>query len=161
MNVSIDFAVESPRWSGLAAAQASIRSAIEAAVADAGPSAAEIGVVLADDEHIRGLNRHWLGKDAPTNVLSFPAPDRPQDGPRFLGDIVFALETIEREADAERKPLNDHLAHLAVHGVLHLLGFDHENEEDAETMEHRERKILAGLGVPDPYAPAGRRRVPA
>jgi probable rRNA maturation factor len=159
MNVLIDIAVESPRWTGLRTAQAAICSAIEAAIADAGPDEAEIGVVLADDEHIRGLNRHWLGKDAPTNVLSFPAPDRCHDGPRFLGDIVFALETIEREAEAEGKSLDAHLSHLAVHGVLHLLGFDHETDDDAESMENREREILAGLGISDPYA-TGRRTVP-
>src|SRR5690606_36587771 len=100
------------------------------------------------------------GKDAPTNVLSFPAPDRPHDGPRFLGDIVFALETIEREAEAEGKSRDAYLSHLAVHGVLHLLGFDHENDRDAEAMEELEREILAGLGISDPYA-AGRRTEPA
>ncbi|MEX0590453.1 MAG: rRNA maturation RNase YbeY, partial [Xanthobacteraceae bacterium] len=96
MNVSIEIAVEALGWAGMPAAQAAIRSAVEAAVADAGPEEVEVGVVLADDERVRALNRTWLGDDKATNVLSFPAPDRPSSGPRFLGDVVFALETTQR-----------------------------------------------------------------
>jgi probable rRNA maturation factor len=158
VNVSIEIAVEAIGWSGMPAAQAAIRSAVEAAVADAGPEDAEVGIVLADDDRVRALNRAWLGEDKPTNVLSFPAPDRPGSGVRFLGDIIFSLETIQREATADDKPLDHHVSHLAVHGVLHLLGFDHVREEDAEVMERRERKILGQLGIPDPYAPAGEQR---
>jgi probable rRNA maturation factor len=162
MNVSIEIAIEALGWTGMPSAQAAIRRAVEAAVADAGPPKTEIGIVLADDERVRALNRTWLGEDKPTNVLSFPAPDRPGNGPRFLGDVVFALETIRREAEAEDKPFDYHLSHLAVHGVLHLLGFDHARDADADAMENRERRILAQLGIPDPYAPAGeRRREPA
>lgn len=157
MSAAIDISVESPRWERLAGAEATVRAAIEAALADAGAADAEIGVVLADDARVRELNRIWRGKDAPTNVLSFPAPGERNGVSRFLGDIVFALETIEREATEENKPAGQHLAHLAVHGTLHLLGFDHERDEDAEVMERREREILARLGVPDPYATAGER----
>jgi probable rRNA maturation factor len=114
--------------------------------------------VLTDDARIRELNRTWLGDDKATNVLSFPAPDAPTDDARFLGDVVFALETIRREAEGEQKVFERHLAHLAVHGTLHLLGFDHASEQDAEEMEERERQILARLGFPDPYAPSGEPR---
>ena len=158
MSVAIEFAIESPGWSASSGAEAVIRRAIDAAVADIGPVEAEVGVVLADDARIRALNRTWLGNDAATNVLSFPAPREPSGGVHFLGDIVFALETIRREAEAEEKTFEQHLAHLAVHGVLHLLGFDHERDEDAETMEARERRILTGLGIADPYAPAREHR---
>lgn len=159
MSVSIEFSIEARAWSGMPNAQAAIRGAIEATVSDSGPAQAEVGVVLADDARMRALNRAWLGEDKPTNVLSFPAPDSPQTGPRFLGDVVFALETIQREAEAEDKPLEHHLAHLAVHGVLHLLGLDHETDADAEIMQARERRILGQLGIGDPYAPAKKRRV--
>jgi probable rRNA maturation factor len=87
-------------------------------------------------------------------VLSFPAAKKPARGrePRMLGDIAIAYETTRREAESENKPFAHHLSHLAVHGFLHLVGYDHENDADAETMESLERSILAGLGVPDPYA---------
>src|SRR5690606_30774609 len=104
--------------------------------------------MLADDTRIRDLNRTWRGQDKPTNVLSFPAPEGPPDDARFLGDIVLAFETVEHEARAEGKPLEHHLAHLAVHGALHLLGYDHERDSDANAMEQHERHILARLGIP-------------
>jgi probable rRNA maturation factor len=118
--------------------------------------------VLSDDSTIRALNRDWRGKNAPTNVLSFPAPELPagqrRDGKGknsspYIGDIVIAYQTVAREADAEGKPFGHHLAHLAIHGFLHLHGYDHENDRDAQTMERLERKILARLAIPDPYAP--------
>ena len=113
--------------------------------------------MLTDDSAIRALNRDWRGHDKPTNVLSFPAkqPRSRRTGaavPASLGDIVIAYETTAREASAEGKPLKHHLAHLAVHGFLHLLGYDHENDRDAKQMEPLETEILAGLGMPDPYA---------
>ena len=158
MTVSVEIAVEAAGWKDAPRAASAVRGAIGAALAGAEFGACEIGVVLTDDERIRSLNRAWRGKDGATNVLSFPAPAGPQEGPRFLGDVVFALETIRREADDEQKTFEDHLTHLAVHGVLHLLGFDHEREDDAEAMESRERKILAGLGIADPYEPAKLKR---
>jgi len=155
MSAMIEFSVESPRWDAAAGAQQTIRTAIEAALA--GEGACEVSVVLTDDARMRALNRAWRGKDAPTNVLSFPAPEDPHQEVRFLGDVVLAFETIKREAADEKKPLSHHLAHLAVHGTLHLLGFDHERDEDAERMERREREILSTFGVPDPYAAADAR----
>ena len=113
--------------------------------------------MLTDDEGIRTLNRNWRGIDKPTNVLSFPAlqpagPRGPDDAPRMLGDIAIAYQTTRKEADAEHKPFEHHLSHLAIHGYLHLIGYDHENDADAEIMEGLETEILAQLGIPDPYA---------
>lgn len=116
---------------------------------------AEVGVVLADDATLRRLNRDFRGRDAPTNVLSFPSGDMaggPEPGPRLLGDVVLALETARHEAAAQGKSLADHLSHLVVHGVLHLLGHDHESEPEAERMERLEAAILSRLGIADPYA---------
>jgi probable rRNA maturation factor len=114
------------------------------------------GVILTDDPEQRQLNRTYRCTDAPTNVLAFvladPASDRPAaDRPVLLGDVVLAFETVEREAGEQGKPLADHLMHLVVHGVLHLLGFDHQEDGAAAAMEAREVEILQGLGVPDPY----------
>ena len=99
---------------------------------------------------IRTLNREWRGFDKPTNVLSFPAANTRDAG--SLGDVIIAFQTVAREAKEEGKPIKHHLAHLAVHGFLHLLGYDHETDRDARKMERLEVKILKGLGVPDPYA---------
>jgi probable rRNA maturation factor len=122
------------------------------AAADVASGAAEMSLVLSDDAGIRVLNARWRGRDAATNVLSFPAGGHDVAGaPRLLGDIVLAFETISREASAQRKPLAHHVRHLIVHGVLHLLGHDHERAREAERMESLERRILAGFGIPDPY----------
>jgi probable rRNA maturation factor len=157
MSTTIEITAESPHWERMPGARASIRAAIAAALADCEVDEVEVGVVLADDARVRELNRSWRGKDAPTNVLSFPAPEMQGESPRFLGDIVLAFETIEREAADDGKPVSHHIAHLAVHGALHLLGFDHERDEEAEAMERREREILRRLGIADPYAPARER----
>ncbi|QLF71305.1 rRNA maturation RNase YbeY [Peteryoungia desertarenae] len=114
----------------------------------------ELSVVFADDEMIRGINAEWRGKDKPTNVLSFPAfPVTPgkMPGP-MLGDIIIARETVEREAIELEKSFEDHLTHLMVHGFLHLFGYDHLEKEQAEHMEGLETRILAELGLSDPYA---------
>ncbi|SFN90717.1 probable rRNA maturation factor [Bradyrhizobium sp. Ghvi] len=133
-------------------AVAAAAESVEEDVADA-----EVAVMLTDDAGIRTLNSNWRGMDKPTNVLSFPAlqPEgawKPGDAPRMLGDIAIAFETMRREADEEHKPFDHHLSHLAVHGFLHLIGYDHENDDDAEEMEALETEILAHLGIPDPYA---------
>ena len=112
-----------------------------------------VSLLFADDATIRVLNRDWRGKDKATNVLSFPPPDTGfPEGPEPMGDIALALETVTREANDEGKPFADHLAHLLVHGFLHLAGYDHETDEEAEEMEALERSILATLAIPDPYA---------
>jgi probable rRNA maturation factor len=151
----IDLTVESPLWTHAPGAAATVRRAIgEAAreIAKAQPAAGEVAVVLTDDAAIRALNHRWRNLDAATNVLSFPASGTFRRPGAPLGDIVIAYETAAREAAAECRPLGDHLAHLAVHGFLHLLGYDHESDEAADAMEGLERTILARLGVSDPYA---------
>ena len=131
--------------------------AVAAEMVDADTSEAELAVMLTDDGGIRTLNKNWRGLDKPTNVLSFPALQltterSSQDAPRMLGDIAIAYETTRREADDEQKRFDHHLSHLAIHGFLHLIGYDHEKDQDAETMETLEREILAQLDIPDPYA---------
>jgi probable rRNA maturation factor len=135
-----------------------------AEIADADHGEAELAVMLTDDAGIRTLNNNWRGIDKPTNVLSFPAlpptgPVGPDDAPRMLGDIAIAYETVRKEADEEQKPFDHHLSHLAVHGYLHLIGYDHENDADAEAMESLETEILAQLGIPDPYSDSDRERM--
>ena len=142
-------------WQGEADAEAVIQRAVAAAAesVDEDVAEAEVAVMLTDDAGIRTLNSNWRGIDKPTNVLSFPAlqpagDSAPDDMPRMLGDIAIAFETTRREADEEDKPFEHHLSHLAVHGFLHLIGYDHENDDDAEAMEALEREILAQLGIP-------------
>ncbi len=125
---------------------------------------AEISVLLADDAIVRRLNADWRGQDRPTNVLSFAleadaldadAPgDATRDAPQLIGDIALAFETVAGEAERDGKTLEAHLAHLVVHGVLHLLGHDHEEDAAATSMETLETAVLARLSIPDPYVPA-------
>jgi probable rRNA maturation factor len=138
---------------------------VAAAVQESGAAQpGEIAVVLADDRLVRRLNRDWRGKDAPTNVLAFPSdpPDDPTAADPLLGDVVIALGTVRREARAEDKPIADHLAHLVIHGTLHLLGHDHQRARQAARMEALEAAALARLGIANPYRDAhtrnGRRR---
>jgi len=111
----------------------------------------QVAIALSGDEAVRVLNRTWRGKDAPTNVLSFPADEEIAE-PGFLGDVVLAYGTVAKEAREQNVPLQDHVAHLVVHGTLHLLGFDHATDAQAEEMESLERAALAKLGIADPYA---------
>ncbi len=151
--IKLDVLVESGLWNEPGKVKAVLRRAIGQAAATLSTSGVEIAIVLTDDSAIRLLNRRWRGIDAATNVLSFPSQDPGGQRP-FIGDLVLARQTIVREASAERKPFAHHLAHLAVHGFLHLLGYDHENDKDAAVMEQLERKILRQLAIPDPYRPA-------
>jgi probable rRNA maturation factor len=146
-------------WRNEPDAEAVIQRAIAAAAeaVDADVTDAELAVMLTDDSGIRTLNNNWRGIDKPTNVLSFPAlqPTTPRgddDAPRMLGDIAIAYETMRREASDEQKPFDHHLSHLAVHGFLHLVGYNHEEDDAADAMEALEQEILAQLGIPDPYA---------
>ena len=113
---------------------------------------AEVSLVLADDDFVHVLNRDYRGKDKPTNVLSFENPDKPPKGqPWMAGDIIVAYQTVLKEAKAQNKTFEAHLAHLLIHGTLHLQGYDHLNIKQAQKMEKLETKIMASLGYPDPY----------
>jgi probable rRNA maturation factor len=154
--VSIEVSLHCDAWMDACPDAVALASAAaRAALADASPVAdapAIVGLILTDDAEQRRLNRRYRGKDAPTNVLAFAlGTAAPAGAPLLLGDVVLAFETVAREAAAQEKPLADHLCHLVVHGVLHLLGFDHQSEADAAVMERREVEILRALGVPDPY----------
>jgi probable rRNA maturation factor len=161
--VTIDIAEQSGDWPALGDAAAICRGAALAALdAAATPGDVELSIVLGDDALLRELNRRWRGKDAPTNVLSFPAQDfaaplpLPPPGAALpLGDVVLAYGTLAREAAEQGKSLSDHLAHLVVHGVLHLVGYDHEAAAEAERMEGLERAVLSGIGIADPYRESG------
>jgi len=145
----IEVAVLDARWRArMEDAEALCRAAAAAALARAGAprGAGELSVALADDALLARLNRDYRGTDGPTNVLSFAG------GRELLGEVVIALETTAAEAAAGGLGLADHTAHLVVHGVLHLLGYDHETDASAAVMEPLEAEILAGLGIADPYA---------
>lgn len=155
---SIEVTVETAAWhSAVTDLDLLFRRAVAAVLKQeaAVTTGVEVGVMLADDSRVQVLNREFRGQDRPTNVLSFPTgelgstvPGRPV----LLGDIVLALETARREADRDGKPLGAHVTHLVVHGMLHLLGYDHEEDIAADLMEAREIEVLASLGVADPYA---------
>ena len=152
--------VDCADWESVLPACATLaRRAAAAALAAAGPTPAdaELCIVLADDATLRRLNRDFRGRDRPTNVLAFPAEDARDaapEAPVLLGDVVISLETLQREAAAQGKTPAQHLCHLTVHGVLHLLGYDHRDAAEATRMEALETRVLDGLGVPDPYGPA-------
>lgn len=159
-SIDIDIRIASSAWrAALPNPAAAIRRAVHAALKSELPAQAKTGlsILLTDDAEMRKLNAGWRAKDKPTNVLSFPAetavdPARP---PAYLGDIALGLATCKREAREQKKALADHVAHLTVHGVLHLLGYDHMDDDQAEAMEPLETAILAGMGIADPY------RIPA
>ncbi|WP_395944210.1 rRNA maturation RNase YbeY [Brevundimonas sp.] len=143
----IDIEIEAEAWTtALPDAEAVVERAARAAL---GTIQGDVVVLLTDDAAVRDLNARFRDKDRPTNVLSFPAPE---NAAPHLGDIVLAYGVCASEAEAQGKTLSDHLSHLVVHGVLHLLGRDHEDDAEAEEMEAEEREILAELGVADPYA---------
>jgi probable rRNA maturation factor len=146
----IDVLIEDPAWEAAEPRAAALAEIAASAVLEherAGTG--DIAILLADDARLGALNAAFRAKDAPTNVLSFPAAA----GAEALGDIALAFGVCAREAAEQAKSLGHHLQHLTAHGVLHLLGYDHESDAEAEAMEAKERAILAGLGVADPYAP--------
>lgn len=153
--IEIDLSITCAAWKRARPSAASVaRAAAQAALAQSGKriGAAELSLVLADDATVRDLNGRWRGKDAPTNVLAFASDAPPAKGkPVLLGDVVLAYETVAREAKEQRKHLADHLRHLVIHGVLHLIGYDHMKAAPAKRMEALETRILASLGVADPY----------
>lgn len=152
--IATDISIEGGGWPDEAHLRAIAEKTVSATARHAGVTVdTELSLLFTDDASIRTLNREWRGKDKPTNVLSFPAfPVKPgsQPGP-VLGDVVLARETVFREAGEEGKSVEAHLSHLIGHGVLHLLGYDHETDGDAYLMEALERRILADIGIADPY----------
>ena len=162
----LEIAIDSdPEWDSSIGWDRLVRSAAEAAIAESAfpqlatlERAVELSVRLTGNEEVQALNAQWRGKDKATNVLSFPQLEPAQlerigsDGPEvMLGDLVLARDLCEDEAEAKRIPLKDHASHLIVHGTLHLLGYDHQDDSSAGDMEDRERRALARLGIPDPY----------
>lgn len=155
-SIEIDIRIAASGWrTALPGANAAIRKAVQAALKSELPKKTRtaLSILLTEDAEMRKLNAGWRAKDKPTNVLSFPAenavdPSRP---PPYLGDIALGLSTCRREAREQGKTLADHVTHLAVHGVLHLLGYDHMDDDQAEAMEPLETAILAAMGIADPY----------
>jgi len=155
-----DVSISQSRWTTALGDVESVcqRAALAAfdASAEPGLAPAEVSILLSDDEQLRALNKQYRNIDKPTNVLSFASMDEEETAPleampQLLGDIVIAFETSVSEAEQENKKLADHLSHLVIHGMLHLLGHDHEDRVEAELMEALETSTLAGLGIPDPY----------
>lgn len=170
IDLAIDMSVEDDRWYGvednpLAAVESVARATVGqadhnggSAGASGADSTAEISIVFGDDALVHRLNRDFRQQDRPTNVLSFaltdgedPAAPRGSGEPVMLGDVVLAYDTVTREAREQSKSPRDHTLHLVVHGVLHLMGYDHETEADARVMERMEQRVLADLGIADPY----------
>jgi probable rRNA maturation factor len=155
-SIEIDIRIASSAWrAALPNPAAAVRRAAIAALKAELPVKARtsLSILLTDDAEMRKLNAGWRAKDKPTNVLSFPAENAvdPAKPPAYLGDVALGLATCKREAREQKKTLADHVAHLTVHGVLHLLGFDHMDDDQAEAMEPLETVILAKMGIADPY----------
>ena len=133
-------------------ANASFETWVSAALRAGRSTRRQVNIALLDEAQARALNRRDRGKNYATNVLSYRYEPLPGEKEAMLGDLVLCAAVVAREAAEQRKPVRHHYAHLTVHGVLHLLGFDHESFAEAKRMEALERRILAGLGIPDPYA---------
>lgn len=155
MTVHYDMAINAEGWQDEETLRRLVDSVLQATLQELGFNNidSELSLVFTNDADIREINAKWRHIDKPTNVLSFPAfaLQPGQEPGEILGDIVIARETVEREAAEEDKSFDDHLSHLVVHGLLHLMGYDHQNDDEAEQMETLERKILASLGISDPY----------
>ena len=156
MTVTCDVLVDDPRWTERMDVEAVVNSAVEKVLQATNAKLrrdAEASFSFSTDERVRQLNSTWRHKDAPTNVLSFPAAESASlETSPLLGDVIMAYETIDREAIEEGKLFVHHASHMIVHGFLHLIGFDHEDEEEARDMENVESRVLTELGVPDPWA---------
>src|SRR5271166_1456724 len=156
MKLTCEISVPSPLWRNVPRARTIARETIAACVDEIGlglRDGSAVSLCLSDDAGVRELNARWRGIDKPTNVLSFPTAQRRVDStPPMLGDIALAYETMAREAETSGIALAAHYRHLVAHGFLHLLGYDHRTDEEAERMEALEQRILARLGVADPYA---------
>lgn len=151
MTITVDIEIEDEAWTRAEPEAEALAWRAAQAVLDAHEDIEGQGIVilLADDDSVQVLNRDFRQKDYATNVLSFPSPPNPEGQ---IGDIVLAFGVCAREAAEQGKPLAHHLQHLVAHGVLHLLGYDHQDDAEAQAMEAFEREILAGLDIPDPYA---------
>jgi probable rRNA maturation factor len=149
--ISLAIEIEDTRWNDVTGIERLLTAAAVAAL-PAG-EARTIACLLTDDQSIKDINKQWRDQDKPTNVLSFPAAQMalPPGEPQPLGDVVLAFETVAREAQESGKLLEHHVSHLMVHGILHLLGYDHGTDAEAEIMENKERAILGSLGITDPY----------
>jgi probable rRNA maturation factor len=154
--VELVVSIESDGWASLDAPEELAMRAARAGLTAASPDAetGTLTLVLSSDDEVRDLNLRWRGLDKPTNVLSFPSDDEPFPGgpPPHFGDVILAWETVAREAVEQNKTVASHASHLIVHGVLHLFGYDHQDDDDASVMETLETQILSGLGIADPYA---------
>ena len=157
----LELRIDDKEWQQINNLAAMVTKAFNAALAVGGlvpeTNGKTVGatIVLADNASVEQLNSHWRSKPKPTNVLSFPAPDGEQDenGNRYFGDMIIAFGVVEQEALQQGKALETHLCHLIIHGALHLLGFDHVENDEAEKMESLERMAMQALDLPDPYLP--------
>ncbi len=153
--IALDVSVDDDAWTALdvdALAERCAKTLI--ATAPAGLRPGEIAILFTNNDAVRELNATWRGKDRPTNVLSFPAVDElalPPDIPQPLGDVVLAFGVCAAEAAEKGVSIQDHASHLVIHGFLHLIGYDHQGEDEAEVMEDLERRLLLDLGIADPY----------
>lgn len=156
MKLACDILVEDPRWSKLLEVDAivdRVMSAVSGHLKSADFQSAEFSILFSDNAKNHELNRLWRKIDKTTNVLAFPAVDFPdKSAPRYVGDIAIALDIVCDEAQKQEKPLEAHVSHLVLHGLLHLFGYDHESVAEAAEMESFETRILASMGIPDPYA---------
>ncbi len=153
---AVEIDVQSPLWEAQPEAERTVRAAI-AAAATHSTSGGEVSILLTDDSAVRVLNKEWRGIDKPTNVLSFPAPENLAKGAAgILGDIVIAYETLVRECADEDRDFLHHLAHLTIHGYLHLVGYDHQNDAQATEMETLESRIMTRMDLPDPWRESSR-----
>ena len=149
--MNVDISIDDKDWTAVPDLKKLARRALKATLADDDVS---LSLLFTSDSKISEINRQWRGKATATNVLSFPVSSEtpvPEGEPRPLGDIVLAFGIVSKEAQEQKKPIAHHVTHLIVHGALHLLGYDHGEDGEAEAMEGREIAILAGLGIENPY----------